>query len=249
MRTLNSYLPDSAQIALDVGSVVYWYARQLVLPRGVPAHVSGTLASMGCGIPYGFAAKLTAPVRPVVVLSGDGGMQMTGLAELVTVAARWQEWSNPQFVIAVFDNRDLAEVSWEQRETEGAPRFAASQSLPSVPYEEYARVLGLAGERVSDPDDLDAAWQRAWAADRPCVLSIRTDLATPMLPPLAATPREKLDQLRAALDIEAAQDGPPADRARQLLESYVEIEKRNGGPTFRSATDNTDNAGNVNPPP
>jgi pyruvate dehydrogenase (quinone) len=226
MRALNGHLPDNAQVALDVGSVVYWYARQLILPRGVPVHLSSTLASMGCGIPYGLAAKLSAPDRPVAVLSGDGGMQMTGLAEIVTVAARWQEWADPRFVIAVFDNRDLAEVSWEQREMEGAPRFAASQALPAVPYDEYARLLGLAGERMSSSDDIDAAWQRAWAADRPCVLSIRTDPATPMLPPLAAVTAEKLDQIRSALD---AEGGPQADRARRLLETYVEIEQRGGG--------------------
>lgn len=228
MRALNDHLPDDARVAVDVGSVVYWYARQLVLPPGVPAHVSGTLASMGCGIPYGLAAKLSAPDRPVVILSGDGGMQMTGLAELVTVASRWREWADPRFVIAVFDNRDLAEVSWEQREMEGAPRFEASQSLPAVPYDEYARLLGLAGERLSSADDIDAAWRRAWAADRPCVLSIRTDPATPLLPPLAAAP-EKVDQMRSALDTEAAEGGSQAERARRLLEAYVEIEERHGG--------------------
>ncbi|MGC5222542.1 thiamine pyrophosphate-requiring protein [Micromonospora sp. DT81.3] len=228
MRALNEHLPADARVALDVGSVVYWYARQLILPPGVPAHVSGTLASMGCGIPYGLAAKLTAPDRPVVVLSGDGGMQMTGLAELVTVASRWQRWPDPRFVIAVFDNRDLAEVSWEQREMEGSPPFEASQALPAVPYEEYARVLGLAGERVSAADDVDAAWQRAWAADRPCVLAIETDPATPMLPPLAAA-GDKLEQMRSSLEAEAAEGGPQAARALRLLDAYVEIEERLGG--------------------
>lgn len=229
MRALNAHLPDNARVALDVGSVVYWYARQLIIPRGVPAHVSGTLATMGCGIPYGLAAKLTAPDRPVVVLSGDGGMQMTGLAELVTVASRWRDWADPRFVIAVFDNRDLAEVSWEQREMEGAPRFDASQRLPAVPYAEYARLLGLAGESASSADDVDAAWQRAWSADRPCVLSIRTDPAIPLLPPLAAVKAEKLDQIRFALDAEAAAGGTQADRARQLLEAYIAIEENAGG--------------------
>jgi len=228
MRALNEHLPSDSRVALDVGSVVYWYARQLTLPPGVPAHVSGTLASMGCGIPYGLAAKLTAPDRPVVVLSGDGGMQMTGLAELVTVASRWQEWADPRFVIAVFDNGDLAEVSWEQREMEGSPRFDASQRLPAVPYEEYARLLGLAGERVPSVHDVDAAWRRAWAADRPCVLAIETDPATPMLPPLAAA-GDKLEQMRAALDQERAEGGAQAERARRLLEEYVEIERRLGG--------------------
>ncbi|MCP2030363.1 pyruvate dehydrogenase (quinone) [Okibacterium sp. HSC-33S16] len=234
MRALNDHLPANARVALDVGSVVYWYARQLILPPGIQAHVSGTLASMGCGIPYGLAAKFTAPDRPVAVLSGDGGMQMTGLAELVTVAAHWQEWSDPRYVVAVFDNRDLAEVSWEQREMEGAPRFEASQTLPSVPYEEYARLLGLEGVRVSRTEELNAGWQRAWSSDRPCVLSIRTDPATPMLPPLAAA-SEKVDQMRSALIKESAEGGEQADRARRLLQTYVDIEERARGNTTISS--------------
>ena len=72
VRELNGRLPADAQVSIDVGSCVYWYARQLVLPSGVPAHLSGTLASMGCAIPYGIAAKLAHPERPLVALAGDG---------------------------------------------------------------------------------------------------------------------------------------------------------------------------------
>jgi pyruvate dehydrogenase (quinone) len=64
VRSLADRLPSDAQVAVDVGSVVYWYARHLRLPSGVPAHLSSTLASMGCGLPYGIAAKLAAPRPP-----------------------------------------------------------------------------------------------------------------------------------------------------------------------------------------
>ncbi len=134
VHALSAQLPADAQVAVDVGSCVYWYARQLRLPPGVPAHLSGTLASMGCSVPYGIAGKLAAPDRPMVVLSGDGAMQMTGIAELVTLAGLWRSWPDPRFVVCVLANGDLAEVSWEQREMEGDPRWAASQSLPAFPY-------------------------------------------------------------------------------------------------------------------
>ena len=104
---------------------------------------------MGCGVPYGLAAKLAHPDRPVVVLAGDGAIQMSGLAELVTVAAPVARLGRPRFVVCVLDNGDLAEVSWEQRETEGEPRFDASQDLPSVPYARWAELLGLQGIRVT----------------------------------------------------------------------------------------------------
>jgi pyruvate dehydrogenase (quinone) len=212
VRSLNGRLPGDAQVAVDVGSVVYWYARHLRLPSGVPAHLSSTLASMGCGLPYGLAAKLAAPQRPVVVLTGDGAMQMTGLAELVTVAARWRDWADPRFVICVLNNRDLAEVSWEQRESEGEPRFATSQDLPDVPYARYAELLGLQGIRVTAPDEMAKAWETALAADRPVLIEALTDPAIPLLPP--GRPYEQVKGMYEGL---AAEPGDLARRAEAHL--------------------------------
>jgi pyruvate dehydrogenase (quinone) len=119
-------LPDDAMLGVDVGSVTYWYSRHLRLRGRIPAHLSSTLASMGSGLPYALAAKLAYPDRPAFALVGDGAMQMNGLNELITVADRWRDWPDPRFVVLVLHNRDLNEVTWEQRETEGDPRYGAS---------------------------------------------------------------------------------------------------------------------------
>jgi pyruvate dehydrogenase (quinone) len=213
---LNSRLPADAQVAVDVGSCVYWYARQLRLPVGVPAHLSGTLASMGCSVPYGIAAKLYRPDLPLIALTGDGAMQMAGLAELVTVSRMWPQWSDPRFVVCVFHNGDLAEVSWEQRETGGDPVFPDSQDLPAFPYAGYADLLGMKGLRVDDPDELGGAWDLALAADRPVVLEVITDRSVPLLPPFPAG-AEKLDTMRSGL----AQEGQAGAHARRLLDNYA----------------------------
>ncbi|WP_306207062.1 thiamine pyrophosphate-requiring protein [Actinoplanes sp. RD1] len=212
VRSLSGRLGTDAQVAVDVGSVVYWYARHLRLPGGVPAHLSSTLASMGCGLPYGIAAKLAAPDRPQIVLTGDGAMQMTGLAELVTVAARWRDWADPRFVVCVLNNRDLAEVSWEQREAEGEPRFGTSQELPDVPYAKYADLLGLRGLRVTSPGEMDDAWATALSADRPVLIEAVVDPAVPLLPP--GRPYEQIEAMYAGL---AAEPGQLARRAETHL--------------------------------
>jgi pyruvate dehydrogenase (quinone) len=212
VRSLTGQVPADARVAVDVGSVVYWYARHLRLPPGVPAHLSSTLASMGCGLPYGIAAKLSAPDAPVVVLTGDGAMQMTGLAELVTVAARWRDWADPRFVVCVLNNRDLAEVSWEQREMEGEPRFTTSQQLPDVPYAAYAELLGLRGVRVTAAGDMAAAWADALSADRPTVIDAVVDPAVPLLPP--GQPYEKVKAMYTGL---AAEKSDLARRAEAHL--------------------------------
>ncbi|WP_069386514.1 thiamine pyrophosphate-requiring protein [Cellulosimicrobium cellulans] len=217
VHELSRLLPDDAQVAVDVGSAVYWYARFLRLPPGVPAHLSSTLASMGSAMPYGIAAKLLHPDRPVVALAGDGAMQMNGLLELVTVAHRWRDWADPRFVVLVLSNGDLAEVSWEQREMEGDPRFPTSQTVPDFPYAAYADQLGLAGLRVEAGDDLREAWQEALDADRPVVVEAIVDPDTPLLAPLQ--PEEKVEQALRGLEQEDA-----GDQAARLLREQREHE-------------------------
>src|SRR5918993_5166174 len=137
---LSERLPERSVVTADSGTTTVWYARNLRFRRGTMGSVSGTLATMGCAVPYAIAAKFAFPDRPVIALAGDGAMQMNGLSELITVAARWRDWADPRFVVCVLNNRDLSEVSWEQRETEGEPRFAASQDLPDVPYASVAEL-------------------------------------------------------------------------------------------------------------
>ncbi len=180
---LSPRLPDNCILTADAGSVASWYARHLRIRRGMKASLSGTLASMGSGVPYAIAAKFTHPDRVAIALVGDGSMQMNGLNELITISKYWERWSDPRLVVLVLNNRDLNMVTWEQRALEGDPKFEASQEIPDFPYARYAELLGLRGTRVDDPGDLGAAWDEALSADRPFVLEVVTDPEVPPLPP------------------------------------------------------------------
>ena len=180
---LSSRLPDRCILAADSGTAAVWYARHLVLRRGMAGSLSGGLASMGSGVPYAIAAKFAHPDRPAIALVGDGAMQMNGLNELITVSKYWERWSDPRLVVLVLNNRDLNMVTWEQRALEGDPRFVASQDIPDFPYARYAELLGLKGVRVDSPDAVGDAWDEVLAADRPAVLEAVTDPEVPPLPP------------------------------------------------------------------
>jgi pyruvate dehydrogenase (quinone) len=180
---LSSRLPDDCILSCDSGTAASWYARDVRIRRGMMASLSGTLASMGCAVPYAIAAKFCHPNRVAVALAGDGAMQMNGMNGLITIAKYWKEWSDPRLVILVLNNRDLNMVTWEQRATAGDPKFAASQDLPDIRYAEYAQSLGLEGVRVERPEDIGAAWDRAFAADRPFIVEAVTDPDVPPLPP------------------------------------------------------------------
>jgi len=151
--------------------------------RGMMASLSGTLATMGPGVPYAIAAKFCWPDRIAIALVGDGAMQMNGINELITIAKYWREWADPRLIVLVLNNRDLNQVTWEQRAMAGDPRLDASQSVPDFPYAAYAESLGLRGIRVDRPEDVGGAWDAALSADRPVVLEAITDPNVPPLPP------------------------------------------------------------------
>jgi pyruvate dehydrogenase (quinone) len=188
---LSTRLPGNAIVAADSGSAANWYARQLKFHGDIRGSLSGTLATMGPGVPYGIGAKFGHPDRPVIVFEGDGAMQMNGLAELITIKHYWQEWSDPRLIIAILHNDDLNQVTWEMRAMQGAPKFPESQTLPDVDYAAFAASLGLLAINVDKPDEIGPAWDRALAAARPTVLDVRCDPNVPPIPPHATFEQAK----------------------------------------------------------
>lgn len=181
--SLSPRLPDEAIVTSDSGSSANWWARDLKMRRGMKASLSGNLATMGCGMPYAVAAKFAHPDRPVIACVGDGAMQMNGINSLITVAKYWKKWRDPRFVVLVLNNHDLNQVTWEMRVMSGDPKFPASQDLPDFPFARYAELLGLKGIKVARAEDVDAAWDEAFASTCPIVYEAVTDPDVPPLPP------------------------------------------------------------------
>jgi pyruvate dehydrogenase (quinone) len=180
---LSKRLPDGAILSSDSGSAANWYARDVKLRKGMMGSLSGTLATMGPGVPYAIAAKFAHPHRPVVAMVGDGAMQMNGINELITIAKYRHQWPDQRLIVLVLNNQDLNQVTWEQRAMSGDPKFEGSQNLPDFPYARYAELLGLKGIRVDSPDQVGSAWDEALNADRPVVYEAITDPEVPPLPP------------------------------------------------------------------
>jgi len=180
---LSPRVPADTIVTSDSGSVANWYARDLKVQRGMMCSLSGGLASMGAAVPYAIAAKFAHQNRPVIALVGDGAMQMSNMAELITVAKYWEQWADPRWICMVLNNGDLNQVTWEQRVINGDPKFSASQDIPSIPYHAFAEMIGLKGIYVDQDDMLGAAWDAALSADRPVVIEVKADPSVPPLPP------------------------------------------------------------------
>ena len=147
------------------------------------ASLSGNLATMCPGVPYAIAAKFAYPDRMSIALVGDGAMQMLGNNGLITIAKYWKQWSDPRMMILVLNNRDLNQVTWEQRIMEGDPKFEGSQNVPDFPYADYAKMLGLDGIKIETTIDIIPSIEFAMTLKRPVVLDVYTDPSVPPLPP------------------------------------------------------------------
>jgi len=182
---LSPRLPDDVIVTADSGSATNWYARDLKFRAGMRGSLSGTLATMGPGVPYAIGAKFAHPDRPAIALVGDGAMQMNGLAELITIRRYFPEWRDRRLIVAVLHNNDLNQVTWELRAMGGAPKFEESQQIPEVSYASFARSIGLEGIDIDKPGGIGPGWDQALAADRPVVLDVRCDPDIPPIPPHA----------------------------------------------------------------
>ncbi|GAA0467475.1 thiamine pyrophosphate-requiring protein [Streptomyces olivaceiscleroticus] len=217
VHALDQLLPHDVILAADSGSAANWYARHLRMRGAMRGSLSGTLATMGPGVPYVIGAKFAHPERPTLAIVGDGAMQMNGMAELITAAKYWHQWSDPRLIVAVLNNQDLNQVTWEMRAMSGAPQFEPSQHIPDVPYADFARSIGLGGVRVEKPGDVESAWRQALSADRPFVIDFRTDPAVPPIPPHAS-----FDQIEAAATAILKGDSDRADVVKQGLKAKVQ---------------------------
>ncbi|MGN6401809.1 MAG: thiamine pyrophosphate-requiring protein [Flavisolibacter sp.] len=182
-RELSKRLPDNCILSADSGSTAAWFAQNLKIRKGMKASLSGNLATMCPGMPYTIAAKFAYPERVAIGLIGDGAMQMLGINGLITVSKYWKTWKDPRMIILVLNNRDLNMVSWEQRVMVGDAKFDTSQDVPDFAYDEYAKMLGLEGIRIDNPDDVADALDTAMVVQKPVVLNVYTDPSVPMMPP------------------------------------------------------------------
>ena len=74
--------------------------------------------------------------------------------------------------------------------------------------------------RVEDPELLGDAWDRALAADRPCVIEVVSDPDVPLLPPFPGGKAQARSMLEAM-----EKEGPQTQHARDLLSIYLRQEQ------------------------
>lgn len=174
VRALNEFLADNAIICCDTGTVTTWAARHIRMKGDMEFSASGTLASMGNGLPYSLAAAVAYPGRQVVCIAGDGGftMLMGELASLVKYALPVK--------IIVLKNNLLGMIKWEQLALEGNPQYGVE--LQPIDFAAFAQSCGATGLTVEDPSQVRAVFQQAFSIPGPVVVQAVIDPFEPPLP-------------------------------------------------------------------
>jgi pyruvate dehydrogenase (quinone) len=203
VAALSARLPRDAVVVTDSGHNTGLAARYLDMQPGHDFAVSGLLASMACGVPYGIAAALAFPGRPVFAIVGDGGfgMQLGEFATAVRLGLNLK--------VLVIANGTLGQIKWEQILFLGNREFGCD--LPRIDFARAAEAMGGRGFRVSDPAQLAATLDAALATPGPVVIEAAVDPDEPLLPAVVSETYAKniasairqgtagADRLRAAL--------------------------------------------------
>ena len=203
VRDLNDRLAPDAIVAVDCGHNTGLAARYVRIRTGQAFGVSGTLASMGNGLPYAIAAALAFPGRQVVAIVGDGGLAMS-LAELSTCV----RYRLP-IKIVVINNSSYGQIKWEQMLFLGHPEYGCD--LQPIDFARVAEGFGVAGFRLEDPRRSGDILDEALRHPGPALVDAIVDPNEPMLPPVRRD--EYVEHLTEAL----AQGTPGRREIEQAL--------------------------------
>ncbi len=216
VAALSARLPEEAVIVTDSGHNTGLAARYLAMRPGHRFGVSGLLASMACGLPYGIAAALAFPGRPVFGVIGDGGFGMQ-LGEFATAVRLGLDLK-----LLVISNGTLGQIKWEQILFLGNQEFGCE--LPRIDFARAAEAMGGKGFRVEDAAHLPAVMDAALATPGPVVIEAVVDPNEPLLPAVVSETYAKniaraiRDGTAGAADLQRALERDPAHAMRTARE-------------------------------
>lgn len=176
---LSELLDDNAIISVDCGTNTSWAARHIDIRGKMKFSLSGTLASMGCGLPYAIAAQIAFPDRQVVAFVGDGGLSML-LADFATAVL----YKLP-IVIVVIKNNSLGMIRWEQMAFLGNPEYGIEFS--PIDFVKFAESCGGKGYAIQNPDEIKSILKLALDSVKdqnvPIIVEASVDPFEPPMPP------------------------------------------------------------------
>jgi len=178
LGTMAEIAPEMT-VATDVGQHQMWTAQHFpfIQPRQLIS--SGGLGTMGFGLGAAMgAAKSDDEGKPVALATGDGSFRMN-LTELSTIG-----YYNIPVIVVIFNNGTLGMVRQWQTLFFGQ-RYSQTTLDRGPDFIKLADAYGLEGTRVNNLADFRAAFEKAYAARRPCIIECMLDIDEMVAPMVA----------------------------------------------------------------
>jgi pyruvate dehydrogenase (quinone) len=173
---VSHHLENDSIISVDSGTNTIYAARFIEIRKGMKFSLSGTLASMACGLSYAIAAKIAFPNRQSVAFVGDGGFAML-MGEFATAVQH-----NLPIKVIILKNNTLGMIRWEQMGALGNPEFGVEFS--DIDFAKFAECCGGKGYTIKNSNEIEQVMQKAMQEkDKPVIVDAYVDPFEPLLPP------------------------------------------------------------------
>ncbi len=168
-------LPDDAILTCDVGVSHNWYMQFWEARRPQTMLNSWGFSGMGFGAAGVLGAKLAAPDRPCISVTGDGCFTMVPhvlcTAVEYNIPVVWVVWNNFGWMsirdiqMGMFGGRELGTAFYQgANKTPYNPDFAA-----------WARAAGVEAMTITKSEDFRGALEHAIKANKPFLLDVHVD--------------------------------------------------------------------------
>lgn len=176
---VSELLEDNAIISVDCGTNTSWAAQYINIRKGMKFSLSGTLATMACGLPYAIAAQIAFPDRQCIAFVGDGGFTML-MGEFATAVQY-----NLPIKIIVIKNNTLGMIRWEQMAFLGNPEYGVE--FTPIDFVKFAEACGGIGYAIKEPNEIRSIMEQAMKMDKdrrkPVIIEACVDPFEPPMPP------------------------------------------------------------------
>jgi len=199
MHVISAHSAQAAAYVVDVGQHQMWAAQSLQLGADQRFLTSGGMGAMGFALPTAIGASLAAGGKPVVVVAGDGGVQLN-IQELQTI----RRLSLPVKIIVL--NNHCHGMVRQFQQSYFDERYQSTLWGYSAPaFHQVGTAYGIPSRQVADPAMLDSALDECWQnADGPFLLEVMIDSSANAYPKMAfGRPISEMEPLAAPTAMES----------------------------------------------
>lgn len=201
IRQLSEVSKRAAIFLADVGSHQMWAAQSLQLNNGQLFLTSGGMGAMGFALPASIGASLSVHNKPVVVIVGDGCMQLN-IQELQTVVR-----NKLPIKIIIMNNRTLGMIRQFQ-DSYFASRYQSTYWGYDTPdFEKISIAYGINAKTINTPEEVESGVNWLWNDenhDEPLILQVMIDPHTNTYPKIAfGKPITEMEPLASPIGMES----------------------------------------------